>query len=353
MTDFQLKPALSDLYTEVFTTIRSFFSALAKMDYTGFTNLPDGAIRYNKSTQIWEEYDSGTSAWGETARSATITAHIANGTIHEARHVGSMEFIAYSTPDSGWLLCNGQAVSRTTYATLFAKIGTKYGVGDGSTSFNVPNLVGRLAIGVDASVSALNDLGKTAGSWDHTHTTPNHTHTIASHTHTMANHTHTVGAHSHTIPTHSHSVPAHYHDVKANGGTINITSSGSHNHNAYGREGGSNGSDADRAQGASSSSGSDVTWTSGVPTGGSNHTHGNASFTGTVGNTSGSNGDSSMTTGGSGTLTSDNSSSFASGAPSNNTTDGSGILTSNGSEGGGTTGTANPPVLTGWWQIKY
>ena len=45
-----------------------------------------------------------------------------------------------STP-SGWLLCNGQAVSRTTYARLFDVIGTTYGAGDLSTTFNVPLLV--------------------------------------------------------------------------------------------------------------------------------------------------------------------------------------------------------------------
>ena len=48
----------------------------------------------------------------------------------------------HTVPD-GWLLCNGAAVSRTTYANLFAVIGTKYGSGDGSTTFNLPNLHGR------------------------------------------------------------------------------------------------------------------------------------------------------------------------------------------------------------------
>lgn len=48
----------------------------------------------------------------------------------------------HTVPD-GWLLCNGAAVSRTTYANLFAVIGTKYGSGDGSTTFNLPNLSGR------------------------------------------------------------------------------------------------------------------------------------------------------------------------------------------------------------------
>ena len=52
------------------------------------------------------------------------------------------------TAPSGWLLCDGAAVSRTTYAALFAAIGTTWGSGDWSTTFNVPDLQGRAAIGV-------------------------------------------------------------------------------------------------------------------------------------------------------------------------------------------------------------
>ena len=57
--------------------------------------------------------------------------------------VGSINMYAGSTTDvpSGWLLCNGGAVSRTTYAQLFAVLDTEYGVGDGSTTFNVPDFV--------------------------------------------------------------------------------------------------------------------------------------------------------------------------------------------------------------------
>lgn len=50
---------------------------------------------------------------------------------------------------SGWLLCHGQAVSRTTYAALFDAIGTTYGAGDGSTTFVLPDLRGRVAAGKD------------------------------------------------------------------------------------------------------------------------------------------------------------------------------------------------------------
>lgn len=56
-------------------------------------------------------------------------------------------FSANSAPKNGFLLCNGSAVSRTTYADLFAKIGTTYGSGDGSTTFNLPNLTDRFIQG--------------------------------------------------------------------------------------------------------------------------------------------------------------------------------------------------------------
>lgn len=52
------------------------------------------------------------------------------------------------TAPTGWLICDGSAVSRTTYADLFAVIGTTYGAGDGSTTFGLPNLSGRVPAGM-------------------------------------------------------------------------------------------------------------------------------------------------------------------------------------------------------------
>jgi len=52
---------------------------------------------------------------------------------------GSMIMYAGATAPTGWLLCNGAAVSRTTYVQLFTVIGTTFGIGDGSTTFNLPN----------------------------------------------------------------------------------------------------------------------------------------------------------------------------------------------------------------------
>lgn len=61
--------------------------------------------------------------------------------------VGEIKMTGYSTVPGGYLLCDGSAVSRTTYALLFAAIGTTWGVGDGSTTFNVPDIKGRTPVG--------------------------------------------------------------------------------------------------------------------------------------------------------------------------------------------------------------
>lgn len=63
--------------------------------------------------------------------------------------VGTVNAYAGSSEPTGWLFCYGQAVSRTTYAALFAVLGTTYGVGDGSTTFNLPDIRGRAVAGKD------------------------------------------------------------------------------------------------------------------------------------------------------------------------------------------------------------
>ena len=71
-----------------------------------------------------------------------------DGTWAVSPNVGSVIiFAANATPAGGFLLCNGAAVSRTTYAALFAAIGTTYGSGDGSTTFNLPNLTDKFIQG--------------------------------------------------------------------------------------------------------------------------------------------------------------------------------------------------------------
>jgi len=62
--------------------------------------------------------------------------------------VGMITPYGAAAPPDGWLLCTGDAVSRSTYAVLFAIIASTYGAGDGSTTFNTPNLKGRVPVGL-------------------------------------------------------------------------------------------------------------------------------------------------------------------------------------------------------------
>ena len=78
--------------------------------------------------------------------------------------VGSISLYAGSTAPTGWLICDGSAVSRITYADLYSVIGTTYGSGDGSTTFNVPNLKGRVPVGQDTSQTEFDNLGEIGGS---------------------------------------------------------------------------------------------------------------------------------------------------------------------------------------------
>jgi microcystin-dependent protein len=84
---------------------------------------------------------------------------VSNGAVLQAGDVG---YFAMSTAPTGWLKANGAAVSRTTYAGLFAAIGTTYGVGDGSTTFALPDLRGEFPRGWDDGRGV--DSGRTFGS---------------------------------------------------------------------------------------------------------------------------------------------------------------------------------------------
>ena len=76
---------------------------------------------------------------------------------------GTISAWAAETAPANWLLCDGSPISRTTYASLFAVIGTKFGAGDGTTTFNVPNLKGRVLIGKDSTQTEFDTLGETGG----------------------------------------------------------------------------------------------------------------------------------------------------------------------------------------------
>lgn len=81
--------------------------------------------------------------------------------------VGSIVPFGSDTVPENWLLCDGSAVSRTEYAKLFSVIGGNYGVGDGSTTFNLPNLRGRVAVGKDGTQTEFDNLGEKGGEKTH------------------------------------------------------------------------------------------------------------------------------------------------------------------------------------------
>lgn len=104
-----------------------------------------------------------------------------------------------SSPD-GWLLCDGNAYSRTDYPDLFAACGTTWGAGDGSTTFNVPDLRGRFPLGAGTGPGLpANSPGGIGG-----------THTITLDVTQMPNHAHTIGDHGHV---HGIADQVHSHNI--------------------------------------------------------------------------------------------------------------------------------------------
>lgn len=95
--------------------------------------------------------------------------------------IGAITSYAGSTAPTNWLICDGRAISRFTYSDLFNAIGTTYGSGDGNTTFNLPNLKGRVITGLDTSQTEFDALGETGGEKEHTLTVeemPSHSHDL-------------------------------------------------------------------------------------------------------------------------------------------------------------------------------
>jgi microcystin-dependent protein len=97
-----------------------------------------------------------------------------------ATPAGTISLWGSDVAPANWLMCDGSDVSRTTYPSLFAAIGTKYGAGDGTTTFNLPNLKGKAPVGKDAAQTEFANLAQNGGEKTHLLTTnemPSHIHT--------------------------------------------------------------------------------------------------------------------------------------------------------------------------------
>lgn len=129
-----------------------------------------------------------------------------SGQGNNAFNSGDVKESAVGGDQLGWLECDGRAISRINYESLFSAIGTTYGIGDGTSTFNIPDYRDRFLIGASATYP----LGTTGGGNSITLSIgnlPSHTHGVTDPTHT---HTFTGVPHTHTVtdPGHSHTSTA-------------------------------------------------------------------------------------------------------------------------------------------------
>lgn len=110
---------------------------------------------------------------------------------------GSLSAFAGTAAPNGWLVCDGAAVSRTTYAALFAIIGTTWGAGDGSTTFNLPDLRGRALVGRDPTGTVLPSWAASVGGKGGSQTVTLTTAQLPAHNHSAS--TGSAGSHAHTV----------------------------------------------------------------------------------------------------------------------------------------------------------
>lgn len=149
--------------------------------------------------------------------------HIVRQDVETVPIGGIIMWTAAAVPNSNWELCRGQALSRVTDKALFDIIGTTYGIGDGSTTFNIPDLQQRFPLG-KASAGTGATLAATGGTIDHTHSLASLT--ITGSTGSTSPGTDSQGSHSHGGVTGSEASHTHDLSVLQNGVTATSTAGG-------------------------------------------------------------------------------------------------------------------------------
>lgn len=180
---------LSSLETSVKTDLVSAVNEL-KGKTDGIGNLSNLTTEANTTlvaaiNEVDAEADANNQNIGTMTNLETTVKSSLVGAINEVNGkiptsvAGIIQAYAGSVAPTGYLICDGSAVSRTTYANLFTAIGTTYGDGNGTTTFNLPNLKGKVIVGLDSNDTSFNSLGTTGGTKTHTLTLneiPSHTH---------------------------------------------------------------------------------------------------------------------------------------------------------------------------------
>lgn len=213
-----------DLWAAVSAIAHATLAGLTNDDHTQYP-LADGTRGFSGAVQVGEP-----SLATDAATKSYVDAQVAGGI-----PAGVIVAFGGSSAPGGYLLCDGAEVSRATYNDLFLAIATSYGVGNGTTTFNLPDLRGRFPLG-KAAAGTGSTLGATGGQLDptislsHTHALGSHTHDLAhSHADTFSNaatdpgDTSSAGGHTHTGPSHSHSLD-HNHAA------VTSSTTGDHTH---------------------------------------------------------------------------------------------------------------------------
>jgi microcystin-dependent protein len=163
---------------------------------------------------------------------------------------GEVRMFAGAAAPTGWLLCQGQAVSRTAFATLFAVIGTTWGAGDGSTTFNIPDLRGRMLVGAGQGSGLTNRaLGAKGGSETiSVAAMSSHAHPFSATTSTHAGHNHGFWARASATSVNESEDPTYLLGNNDQVGTAYggpVASGGSHSHTISGTTDGAGSGAAD------------------------------------------------------------------------------------------------------------
>lgn len=172
-------------------------AALGAANYKGVWSMMSGAVAVPASVyhagRFWIALEA-------MANVATETPGVSSKWAPLVDDVGVLGFFATTTAPAGWLKANGASVSRTAYAALFARIGTTYGNGNGSSTFNLPDMRGEFVRGLDdgRGVDSGRSLGSAQSSQNLSHT---HTGTTGNQSadHTHSGTTSTAGGHTHGL----------------------------------------------------------------------------------------------------------------------------------------------------------
>ena len=156
------------------------------------------------NTVLVFEFDSGSLGSGNPTSVAYGIVSATNTSLPSVVPTGTILMTGVATADSGYLICDGTAYSRTSYSALFTKIGTAFGNGDGSSTFNVPNLQSKFPMGKGSS----DNIGDTNGSFTQTPTGTNSAQTFTGNAFTPSGSV-SVAVNNHTLteaqmPSHSH-----------------------------------------------------------------------------------------------------------------------------------------------------